>query len=153
MIERTLWNIGEYTAKSWICSEAIQFTYCLLDERSAFDFDNRSETWRHEKEVEPFIHLSNLFPMTEFALKIIERVKLAATRPLDFILILKSWITVYRVRNFKVASEDHFRHKTVKLNGCTILVVSTFVIEAEPGNGYIRIKVRKLVLLQLSRHH
>ena len=91
--------------------------------------------------------------MTEFALKIIERVKLAATRPLDFILILKSWITVYRVRNFKVASEDHFRHKTVKLNGCTILVVSTFVIEAEPGNGYIRIKVRKLVLLQLSRHH
>ena len=106
MVEATLRNSIEDTPKSWIFCESVELVHGLLDECSALDLDDAREAWGHEEEVELLIRLADFLSVTEFTLKVIEGLELAATRSVEVPLIFQPWIVVHCVWNFQVPSKD-----------------------------------------------
>ena len=106
MVEATLRNSIEDALKSWVFCESVELVHSLLDECPALDLDDASEAWRHEEEVKHLIRLADFLSVTEFTLKIIEGLELAATRSVEVPLIFQPWIVVYCVWNFQVPSKD-----------------------------------------------
>lgn len=153
VVEATLRNSSEGTLKSWIFREIVELEHSLLDEASTLDLDDACEARRHEEEVELLVHLANFLSVTEFALKIVERLELAATRSIDMPFIFQPRIVVYRVWNFQVASEDDLCHEARKFDRLGILIFSTLVVETKSCDRNICIKVRKLIVFKLSGHH
>ena len=111
--------------------DRIQFLDSLLDKRSALDFDDAGEAGWHEEEVQLLIGLAHFFSLAELPLQVVERLQAAALRTINELCIFEPSIAVNRLWHLEEPSEDYFGHEARQLDRLGVVVVSTFVVEAE----------------------
>ena len=117
--------------------DRIQLLDSLLDKRPALYFDDAGEAGWHEEEVQLFIGLAHFFSMAELPLQVVERLQAAALRTINELRIFEPPIAVNRVWNLEEPSEDYFSHEARQLDRLGVVIVSTFVVEAESRDRHV----------------
>lgn len=117
--------------------DRIQLLDSLLDKLPALDFDDAGEAGWHEEEVQLFIGLAHFFSVAELPLQVVESLQAAALRTINELRVFEPSIAVNRVWNLEEPSEDHFSHEARQLDRLDVVMVSTFVVEAESRDRHV----------------
>ena len=105
VVDCAWWSVViEESEKISISVYFIKFDVCIFHVSSAFDFDYAGETWWHEVEIEFLFGLIYLLSVAEFSIEMIEELKFAASWSIQVLLIVDSWVTIKKVRDFEISS-------------------------------------------------
>lgn len=138
MVDGTSWSLIEHAVESLVLEDAVESLNRLFDVSSGLDFQNTSETRRHQEEVELLLVLIQLLSVTELTLDLSGCNEFAALWSIDLIVC---WL-LRAVWYLEIASKDDLTHEAWQLDADILFVVTAFIEEAEPGDADVRIEVR-----------